>query len=124
MGPEETYDAADGRATVAYSEGGAERSASARQLIVAVPPPSAAPLLPQVAPDAAGALDGVPTGPFISLGIRTNERDPMPWDDVHALSTPERSFNSMETAAGSGLAAAARAAAAALRGAGPRGQAA
>jgi oxygen-dependent protoporphyrinogen oxidase len=85
--------AAGGLTSVAYSQGGTERSALAQQLIVAVPPPSAAPLLRRIAPDAAGALDGVPTGPFISLGIRTNERVPMPWDDVYALSTPERSFS-------------------------------
>jgi oxygen-dependent protoporphyrinogen oxidase len=69
------------------------RSVLARQVIVAVPPPTAAPLLRAVAPDAAGALAGVPTGSFVSLGIRTTERGAMPWDDVYALSTPERSFS-------------------------------
>lgn len=80
-------------ARVTYSGAEGERSVLARQVVVAVPPPTAAPLLREVAPDAAGALDAVPTGPFLSLGIRTTERDAMPWDGVYALSTPERSFS-------------------------------
>ena len=78
---------------VTYGGNGSERSVSARQVIVAVPPPTSASLLREIAPDAAAALDGVPTGPFISLGIRTTERGPMPWDDLYALSTPDRTFS-------------------------------
>jgi protoporphyrinogen/coproporphyrinogen III oxidase len=64
-----------------------------RQVIVAVPPPQAAPLLDEVAPAAAGALRRLTSGCFLSVAIETNERSAMPWDDVYAMATPGRSFD-------------------------------
>lgn len=80
-------------ARVCWSAADGTRSVGTRQVIVAVPPPTAGRLLREIAPDASGALARVPTGSFVSLGIRTTERGAMPWDDVYALATPERSFS-------------------------------
>lgn len=88
--------AAAGAVEVTYRDGAVAVTASADQVIVAVPPPAAAPLLRGLAPETAVPLDGVPTGPFVSLGIRTTERGPMPWDDVAAAAP--RGFPSSRTA--------------------------
>ena len=39
------------------------------------------------------ALEAIPYGPTLVMGVITGERGPMPWDDVYALATPLRSFS-------------------------------
>jgi oxygen-dependent protoporphyrinogen oxidase len=65
----------------------------ARQVIVAVPAPHAAPLVSSVAARAADALDALTYGPFVSIAVETNETAAMPYDDVYAIATPGRAFD-------------------------------
>jgi protoporphyrinogen/coproporphyrinogen III oxidase len=50
-------------------------------------------------PDVRAALEAIPYGPTVVMGILTSERGAMPWDDIYALSTPLRSFNMVLNAA-------------------------
>ena len=65
----------------------------ARHVIVAVPAPHAAPLVAPAAEDAAAALQRITYGAFLSVAVETDERGPMPWDDVYAIATPGRAFD-------------------------------
>jgi oxygen-dependent protoporphyrinogen oxidase len=66
----------------------------ARTAIVAVPTPQIAGLLGDAAdPDLAAALACVRFGPFVVLSIRTDETEPMPWDGLYSVLTPDASFN-------------------------------
>jgi protoporphyrinogen/coproporphyrinogen III oxidase len=65
----------------------------ARQVIVAVPAPHAAPLVAPVAEQAAAALAQLTYGPFLSVAVETSETTAMPYDDVYAIATPGRVFD-------------------------------
>jgi protoporphyrinogen/coproporphyrinogen III oxidase len=69
------------------------RSVRARQVVVAVPAPSAAPLVAPVAAEAAAALERLTYGPFVSVAAQTCETRPMPWDGLYAMATPGRAFD-------------------------------
>jgi protoporphyrinogen/coproporphyrinogen III oxidase len=76
-----------------YLERATPRQVRARQVIVAAQPPSAAPLVAPVAPDACAALERMTHGPFVSVAVETREDGPMPWDGVYAMATPGRVFD-------------------------------
>jgi oxygen-dependent protoporphyrinogen oxidase len=85
----------DGAALVAEFESGGGRleRARARQVIVAVQAPFAAPLVDPVAGKAAEALRELTYGAFVSVAVETRETRPMPWDHVYAMATPGRAFD-------------------------------
>lgn len=80
----------DGAELVVRHDGGEER---ARQGIVAVPAPYAAPLVAPLAARAAAALSRLTYGAFLSVAVHTCETAAMPYDDVYAMATPGRVFD-------------------------------
>jgi oxygen-dependent protoporphyrinogen oxidase len=75
---------------VVHHDGG---EVSARQVIVAVQAPHAAPLVAPVAEQAAAALSRLTYGAFLSVAVETRETRVMPYDDVYAMATPGRAFD-------------------------------
>ena len=66
----------------------------ARTAILAIPAPFIPALLGTALPDdTAAALDRVTIGPTTVLSVLTDETDPMPWDDIYSLLTPDCRFN-------------------------------
>ena len=65
----------------------------ARQVVVAVQAPFAAPLVAPVATQAAAALERITYGAFLSVAVETSEATAMPYDDVYAMATPGRVFD-------------------------------
>jgi oxygen-dependent protoporphyrinogen oxidase len=65
----------------------------ARHVIVAAQAPYAAPLVAPVAERAAGVLERLTYGAFLSVAVQTSETTPMPYDDVYAMATPGRAFD-------------------------------
>jgi oxygen-dependent protoporphyrinogen oxidase len=65
----------------------------ARQVIVAVQAPHAAPLVAPVAARAAEALGRLTYGAFLTVAVETSETTAMPYDDVYAVATPGRAFD-------------------------------
>lgn len=65
----------------------------ARAAIVAVPAPLIPELIEDLPRDTADALAHVTYGPMVVLSILTNETEPMPWDDLYSILTPDKSFN-------------------------------
>jgi len=66
----------------------------AKAAVVAVPAPDLLPLVREcLTPDLAAALERVRFGPHVVLSIRTDETEPMPWDDLYSILTPDYAFN-------------------------------
>jgi oxygen-dependent protoporphyrinogen oxidase len=65
----------------------------ARAGILAVPAPAGAALIQDLPAEAAEALARVRFGPMVVLSILTGETEPMPWDDLYSILTPDKSFN-------------------------------
>jgi oxygen-dependent protoporphyrinogen oxidase len=78
---------------VRYRQGGSDRELRARHAIVATKAFDAARLVRDLPDDTRSALGAIPYGPTVVMAMLTNERRPMPWDDLYALATPKRSFN-------------------------------
>ena len=79
---------------IAYTGPDGAGEIRARTAIAAVP----APHLPGVlgdamTPELASALGDVTFGPMAVLSIRTDETEPMPWDDLYSVLTPDFRFN-------------------------------
>ena len=72
---------------------GVATSTRARQVVVAVQAPFAAPLVAPVATQAAAALERITYGAFLSVAVETSEATAMPYDDVYAMATPGRVFD-------------------------------
>jgi protoporphyrinogen/coproporphyrinogen III oxidase len=81
---------ADGADVVVAADGEEIR---ARQVIVAVQAPHAAPLVGPVTDQAADALAALSYGAFLSVAVETSETTAMPYDDVYAIATPGRVFD-------------------------------
>jgi oxygen-dependent protoporphyrinogen oxidase len=80
----------DGDRLVVHHDDG---EVSARQAIVAVQAPHAAPLVAPVAAQAAAALSQLTYGAFVSVAVETSETTAMPYDDLYAMATPGRVFD-------------------------------
>lgn len=80
----------DGAELVVHADGEEIR---ARQVIVAVQAPHAAPLVAPVAEQAAAALSQLTYGAFLSVAVETRETAAMPYDDLYAMATPGRVFD-------------------------------
>jgi oxygen-dependent protoporphyrinogen oxidase len=65
----------------------------ARAAVIAVPAPHVPGLLRDLATDTAEAVGRVTFGPMVVLSILTGETEPMPWDDLYSILTPDASFN-------------------------------
>src|SRR5919198_2466284 len=72
------------------SDGGEVR---ARAAILALPAPLIPGMIEDLPRDTADALAHVTYGPMVVLSILTNETEPMPWDDLYSILTPDKSFN-------------------------------
>lgn len=78
--------------SVNYERNGERLTATADLAIVAVPAPLVDALVADLPQDQVQALAAMRYTPFLVAGIFTNETGPMPWDDLYALATPEKSF--------------------------------
>jgi len=78
---------------IRYRTQGEERQLMARQAIVATPAFVAKRIVRDLPADVDEVLANVTYGPFVSMGILTTEREPMPWDGIYALTTPGLAFN-------------------------------
>jgi oxygen-dependent protoporphyrinogen oxidase len=79
---------------VAYEGADGAGEIRARTAIVAVPATRIASLLGDAATrELAEALARIRFGPFVVLSILTGETEPMPWDDIYSVLTPDASFN-------------------------------
>ena len=72
---------------------GVEQELLARHAVVATKAFEAARLITDLPADTRAALEGIPYGPTVVMGILTNETRGMPWDDLYALATPKRAFS-------------------------------
>ena len=83
----------DSGISVRYEGDGGAGEVRARAAILAIP----APLIPSIAPDLPSetldAVTSVTFGPMVVLSILTGECEPMPWDDLYSILTPDKSFN-------------------------------
>lgn len=65
----------------------------ARTAICAVPAPDLVPFLDgAMTPGLRSAIDRLRFGPHVVLSVRTNETEPMPWDDLYSLLCPDSPF--------------------------------
>jgi oxygen-dependent protoporphyrinogen oxidase len=78
---------------VSYREGGVAGEVLARHVIVATKAFEAAALVAGLPADTRSALEAIPYGPSVIVGMLTNERGPMPYDGIYALATPKQPFN-------------------------------
>ncbi len=80
--------------TVGYEGPDGAGSVRARAAIVAVPTPDLIPFMTDaMTPGFRSAIDRVTFGPHVVLSIRTGESEPMPWDDLYSILTPDYAFN-------------------------------
>jgi protoporphyrinogen/coproporphyrinogen III oxidase len=77
---------------VRYEHGGAEHEVRALSAIVATPAFVARELVHGLPAETADALGSVRYGPYVVGAFLTSENDPMPWDGIYAVATPDRSF--------------------------------
>ncbi|HEY7421615.1 MAG TPA: NAD(P)/FAD-dependent oxidoreductase [Gaiellaceae bacterium] len=78
---------------IRYDSDSGEREVRARAAIVAIPAPLIPSLIDGLPPETADALAHVTYGPMVVLSILTSETEPMPWDDLYSILTPDLSFN-------------------------------
>jgi len=77
-----------------------ERELRARHVVLACKAFEAATIVSAGLPtEPRAALQAIPYGPTVVMGMITDEKGPMPWDGIYALATPMRSFNILFNAA-------------------------
>ena len=79
--------------SVRYAGEGGSGEIRARTAIVAVPAPLIPPAPRRPAAGDRDALGRVTFGPMVVLSILTDETEPMPWDDLYSILTPDKRFN-------------------------------
>jgi oxygen-dependent protoporphyrinogen oxidase len=77
---------------VRYRHDGAEQHVHARTAIIATPAFVTRELVHELPAETAAALASVRYGPYVVGAFLTSETEPMPWDGIYALATPNRSF--------------------------------
>jgi len=80
---------------VTYERNGSTHTVAASQVIVAIPAFMAADIVKNIPKPLEATLRNVRYGPFPSMGVITDETDPMPWDDLYAITTPDACFDMM-----------------------------
>lgn len=88
----EVADMAD-HVRVVYGHGRERRTVRARAAVLATPAATAARIATGLDDQTARDLADVRSGAFLSVALRTTEKGPMPWDDLYAVSTPDRAFS-------------------------------
>lgn len=78
---------------VRYEGDGGSGEVSARAAVIAVPAPAIPAMISDLPGETAEALSRVSFGPMVVLSILTAETEPMPWDDLYSILTPDKSFN-------------------------------
>jgi oxygen-dependent protoporphyrinogen oxidase len=78
---------------VRYRKDGSESEVSAKHVVVATKAFDAARIAVDLPSDTRKALDSIPYGPSVVMGIVTGEAGPVPWDPIYALATPKRAFS-------------------------------
>jgi oxygen-dependent protoporphyrinogen oxidase len=92
-GAEVTEIASDGDLVqIRYRAGGADREVSTRHAVVATKAFDAARIVVDLQAETRRALEAIPYGPTVVMGLMTAETEPMPWDALYALATPKRAF--------------------------------
>jgi oxygen-dependent protoporphyrinogen oxidase len=80
---------------VTYERDGRTHTVTATQVIVAVPASMAADIVKNIPKPLEHTLRDVRYGPFPTMGVITDETEPMPWDDLYAITTPDACFDMM-----------------------------
>jgi protoporphyrinogen/coproporphyrinogen III oxidase len=78
---------------VRYRHQQAEHEQLARHVVVATKAFDAARIVRDLPAETKRALESIPYGPTVVMGIVTKERAAMPWDGIYALATPKRAFS-------------------------------
>jgi oxygen-dependent protoporphyrinogen oxidase len=78
---------------VRYREGGVDHEVRARHVVLATKAFDAARIAPGLPTETRQALEAIPYGTTLVMGMITNEQGPMPWDSLYALATPKRAFS-------------------------------
>ena len=89
----QSVEKAQGNLRITYQKNGAKRTVIARQAIIAVPALTAAEMTADIPEDVAATLRSVRYGAFPTMAVLTNETEPMPWDHLYAVTTPDASFD-------------------------------
>lgn len=79
--------------SVTYIRDDEQVTVTARHAILAVPAPIASQVVQGLPDDVSRTLRSVSYGPFLTMGILTDESGPMVFDDVYATTTPAESFD-------------------------------
>jgi len=82
-----------GGVRIRYERGDGSAEIKARAAVIAIPSPWIPGLVRDLPSDTAEALSRVTFGSFVVMSILTGETEPMPWDDLYSILTPDRSFN-------------------------------
>jgi len=78
---------------VTYTQGGVEHEISADQVIVSVPAHVAREVVADI-PEAVDRALRIPRyGSWVGMTMLTDEPGPMPYDDIYAMTTPDRTFD-------------------------------
>jgi oxygen-dependent protoporphyrinogen oxidase len=80
---------------VTYERNGGTHTVEASQVVVAIPAFMAADIVKNIPKPLEATLRNVRYGPFPSMGVITDETEPMPWDDLYAITTPDACFDMM-----------------------------
>jgi oxygen-dependent protoporphyrinogen oxidase len=83
----------DGLVHVRFTRDGSEDEVVARHAVIATKAFEAARVVPGLPAETRRALESIPYGPTVVMGILTRETGPMPWDGLYALATPKRAFS-------------------------------
>lgn len=83
---------ADGGVAVTFERGGVVETVHARHAVVAVPATAAAAVC-DVPEAVRSALLEVQYGPFVSLGVLTDEKDAPDWNDIYAITALDAPFD-------------------------------
>lgn len=78
---------------VRYDGDGGASEVRARAAVIAIPAPGIPSLVRDLPSETAEALARIRFGPMVVLSILTGETEPMPWDDLYSILTPDKSFN-------------------------------
>jgi oxygen-dependent protoporphyrinogen oxidase len=78
---------------VSYTRHGERLEVLARHVVMATKAFDTARVVADLPGDTRAALEGIPYGSTVVMGMLTGERGPMPWDGLYALATPRRSFS-------------------------------
>lgn len=78
---------------VTYTQGGQESVLRAKQVVVCVPATVARQIVSDLAPEIARALEVPQYGSWVGMTMITDETTRMPYDDLYAMTTPDRTFD-------------------------------